>query len=143
MENVPFFGRRRPKAGGKGKRNPKRLILIREPGEGRPICMDVVLLHGLMGTSHDTWTWDTPVPWKQFFWPGEGIDGDEDLQLARIWAYGYDADVFKRLFESSTAGIPDFAHNLLFELKSASADKTVRLSRLPHMWWNHDQKLRA
>ena len=134
MANAPFFGRSRPQAGKRDKKNPKCLTLVREPREDKPVCMEVVLLHGLMGKSYDTWKWDSSLPWNQYFWPDASFDKDPKLQLARVWTFGYNAAVFSRLFERPRAGISDFAYNLLFELKCMSADENVSgIEPLSHM----------
>lgn len=51
---------------------------------------DIVFVHGLRGTSHDTWTHDPETPATQFFWPKELA---EDLPSCRIWTVGYPAGI--------------------------------------------------
>ncbi|WQF90497.1 Putative alpha/Beta hydrolase [Colletotrichum destructivum] len=88
--------------------NPPALTRVYAPPEG-PVCMDIVFVHGLGGTSRGTWTGGS------YFWPGS-LDKNDPLQMARVWTFGYGAD-FKKVFKKSAAGIYDFALELLCQLR--------------------------
>lgn len=84
--------------------------------------MEIILLHGLGGTSHSTWTWHDG---EHYFWPTLFKD-DPELQLARVWTYGYDAAISARFVEKSIVDVPDFALELLRALKAVNEGLNVR-----------------
>ncbi|KAJ0166154.1 Protein SERAC1, partial [Colletotrichum tanaceti] len=92
--------------------NPHGFFQVYEPENGQP-CAEIVLVHGLGGTSQKTWTWpDDP----HCFWPREMCNLDP-LQMARVWTHGYPADGLKRPMTKSVADINDFAEDFLNHLK--------------------------
>ncbi|KAL8375128.1 hypothetical protein RB599_001725 [Gaeumannomyces hyphopodioides] len=76
-------------------------------------AVDLVAVHGLGG--HRTRTWQHPETrayWLQEFVPA-------DIKNARVVAYGYNSAV---AFSKSTAGVEDFARDMLERLKTVRQD---------------------
>jgi hypothetical protein len=57
------------------------------------------------------------------FWPERFLPLERDISLARIFTYGYNADVFKSRGRS-TMSVIDLAKDLLYELKYARDDNS-------------------
>ncbi|KAK5735516.1 hypothetical protein LTR17_008049 [Elasticomyces elasticus] len=72
--------------------------------------IDVVFVHGLTGDRERTWT----DPSSSCFWPQELLPSD--LPNARIFTYGYDADVAHFFSAASQSRIKDHANTLLGSL---------------------------
>jgi pimeloyl-ACP methyl ester carboxylesterase len=88
---------------------------------------DLVFLHGLGGTSHGTWSYERD---QRYFWPPWLAD-DIGLSSCRTFTFGYNA-AFASHF--SSAGILDFAKDLLFRLKTFSGesrDDGPQIGKLP------------
>lgn len=114
---------------GPGENDPG-LYLIYEPEEGQSPYADIILIHGLGGSSRYTWTWNAR-PWC--FWPKE-ICEKKRLQMARVWTFGYSSSAFNPLHRNSVEDIESFATDLLCRLKDwvdgvsiYSTDNTLRL----------------
>ena len=92
--------------------NPLGLTLVYTPPE--PI-LDLILVHGLGGTSRGTWSWERdPVN----FWP-PWLGDDVELSRSRIFTFGYNAAFMGQYTTSSTL---DFAKDLLFRMKTYSEE---------------------
>ncbi|KAK8097440.1 hypothetical protein PG984_016579 [Apiospora sp. TS-2023a] len=74
--------------------------------------VDIVAIHGITGDAYNTWKSPSGGLWLQDFLP-------EDLPGARVYSYGYDADVF---FTKSTGNVETFARTLLENLKQEVSD---------------------
>ncbi|MCJ1384404.1 hypothetical protein MMC17_007520 [Xylographa soralifera] len=90
-------------------------------------ALDIIFIHGLGGTSTQTWSWDRNpenfwLPWLQ---------DDTEIARARIFTYGYDAN-FKGQYITST--ILDFAKDLLLRMRTFVLDveqHEIAIGRLP------------
>lgn len=81
------------------------------PNEEEPVYrLDVVALHGIKGDAFKTWT-EKREDNKKNFWLKDQLP--VELPGARIFSYGYDANV---LFSRGTGTIEDFARTLLVDL---------------------------
>jgi hypothetical protein len=68
--------------------------------------VDIVALHGITGDAYNTWTAVNNILWLRDFLL-------EDLPEARVFTYGYDAQVF---FTKATGTLDSFATTLLESL---------------------------
>jgi hypothetical protein len=75
--------------------------------------IDIISVHGITGDAYDTWTDKNGTLWLRDFLP-------KDIPGARIFSYGYDAQVF---FTLSTGGLEQYARTLLELLKQSRAKK--------------------
>lgn len=75
--------------------------------------VDIIFIHGLGGDSRNSWSKDHN---PEFFWPGQWLPLEPELQRARIFTFGYDAS-FRPGEGRSNASITDFAKELLFEIR--------------------------
>ncbi|CAN9157928.1 unnamed protein product [Alternaria alternata] len=89
--------------------NPLGLTVIHEPEHGH--SLDIVLVHGLGGSSHSTWSKDHD---PNYFWPHLWLPND--IGSARILSFGYDAD-WKSTSSRTVLNITDFAKELLFAMR--------------------------
>ncbi|WKT50437.1 Ankyrin repeat [Fusarium oxysporum f. sp. vasinfectum] len=99
--------------------SPQRggLIILKDDVKSSAGAVDLVAVHGLGG--HPTKTWrhaKTKAFWLQEFIP-------QDIENARVMTYGYKSDV---AFSKSTAGVEEFAMDLLARLKMVREDKWKR-----------------
>ena len=76
--------------------------------------VDIVFIHGLGGTSRNTWSKDKD---PELFWPLKFLPFEPDFCFTRIFTFGYNAN-FHKAGNVSTS-ILDFAKDLLFDLKYA------------------------
>ncbi|KAG8531039.1 uncharacterized protein KY384_004396 [Bacidia gigantensis] len=76
--------------------------------------VDIVLIHGLGGTSRKTWSKNGD---PDLFWPLKFLPLEPYICLGRIFTFGYNAN-FRAAGNVSTS-ILDFAKDLLFDLKFA------------------------
>ena len=92
--------------------NPLGLTLIYSPPT--PVY-DLLFVHGLGGTSRETWSYERD---PKNFWPPWLAD-DIKLSSCRTFTFGYNA-AFAGQYNSS--GILDFAKDLLFRMKTFSGE---------------------
>lgn len=85
-----------------------RLCLTYQPSATS--CQDIVFIHGLGGDSRKAWSRDYN---PELFWPGLWLPLETELQRARIFTFGYNAN-FRPSEAKSIASITDFAKDLLF-----------------------------
>lgn len=93
--------------------DPLGLTVIYEP-EAEPSA-DVILVHGLGGSSRATWCYNRD---PEFFWPEKWLPLEPGMQTARILSFGYNAQ-FAAPGPAPITGISDFAKDLLFGMKFA------------------------
>ena len=91
--------------------NPLGLTVIHEPEYGN--SLDIILVHGLGGSSHSTWSKDHD---PNYFWPHLWLPSEPVIGSARILSFGYDAD-WKSTSSRTVLNITDFAKELLFAMK--------------------------
>jgi hypothetical protein len=92
--------------------NPLGLTLVHCPPN--PL-FDLIFVHGLGGTSKGTWSYERD---QRHFWPAWLAD-DIGLSACRTFTFGYNA-AFAAQY--SSAGILDFAKDLLFRMKTFSGE---------------------
>ncbi|KAI3396558.1 hypothetical protein diail_12082 [Diaporthe ilicicola] len=108
---TPGDRRRDPSPGGQvAESGPLGLNVVYTPDNGRKV--DIVFIHGLGGTSK--WTWSKHKN-SELFWPLTFLPLEQDLCLARILTFGYNA-AFQKTGNVSLS-LLDFAKDLLFDLK--------------------------
>jgi len=91
--------------------NALGLSVIWEPESDR--SLDIVLVHGLGGTSHSTWSKDHD---PKYFWPHLWLPREPVIRSARILTFGYNAN-WRSKGPKSILNITDFAKELLFAMK--------------------------
>ncbi|KKY18181.1 putative wd40 repeat-containing protein [Phaeomoniella chlamydospora] len=96
--------------------NSLGLWLVHHPPSAAPL--DIVFIHGLGGDRQKTWSQNHD---PQFFWPGLWLPYEADIGSARIFSFGYKAEV-RPGTGRSIANIGDFAKELLFEMKFGKTD---------------------
>lgn len=103
--------RREPSPGGQlAESGPLGLNVVYTPDNGRKV--DIIFIHGLGGTSK--WTWSKHRN-SELFWPLTFLPLEQDLCLARILTFGYNASFQKA--GNVSLSLLDFAKDLLFDLK--------------------------
>ncbi|KFY10411.1 hypothetical protein V492_05039 [Pseudogymnoascus sp. VKM F-4246] len=75
--------------------------------------IDIVVVHGLNGTSHGTWTHENGNLWLE--------DLAKDFPGARVFTYGYASEIY---FTRGTGNIGTFSLGLLNDLKGGRISKT-------------------
>ena len=76
-----------------------------------PCRLDIVFVHGLTGKAQDTWTHKS----SRVFWPRDYL---RSLVDARVFVFGYDADVASALRTVSGDRLTDHARTLVHDLVS-------------------------
>lgn len=79
---------------------------------------DIIFVHGLGGSSLQTWTKDQDPSSR---WPQRWLPLEPDICTARILTFGYNAR-FQETGPSSISTILDFAESLLFDMKYGKDD---------------------
>ncbi|KAL2281735.1 hypothetical protein FJTKL_11413 [Diaporthe vaccinii] len=103
--------RREPSPGGQlAESGPLGLNVVYTPDNGRKV--DIIFIHGLGGTSK--WTWSKHRN-SELFWPLTFLPLEQDLCLARILTFGYNASFQKA--GNVSLSLLDFAKDLLFDLR--------------------------
>ena len=75
-----------------------------------PPSADMIFIHGLGGTSHQTWSKGND---PELFWPYKWLPLEPDICTSRIFSFGYDAK-FSSASSVSISNLSDFAKSLLF-----------------------------
>ena len=101
--------------------DPLGLNVVYDPEE-EPL-LDIILVHGLGGTSRATWSKDRD---PEMFWPQQWLPLDPDIQFARILSFGYNAH-FASTGPTPITDISDFAKDLLYEMKFAGSESAQTL----------------
>ena len=101
--------------------DPLGLNVIHEP-DSAP-TMDIILVHGLGGTSRKTWSRNRDAA---LFWPQEWLPYEPGFQTTRILSFGYNAH-FAAAGRENILNIADFAKELLFGMKFALNERAEEL----------------
>ncbi|KAF1982271.1 hypothetical protein K402DRAFT_415046 [Aulographum hederae CBS 113979] len=101
-----------PRRGSEPNAEPLGLFLVQNPPE--PIA-DLILVHGLGGSSLKTWSWKRN---PDLFWPA-WLKDEVDLSNIRIFSFGYNANFAG---QNSVYSIMDFAKSLLLHMSTYSQD---------------------
>lgn len=116
-----------------GRRSTLGLHLVHQPSETP--CLDIIFIHGLGGDSLKTWSKDHN---PELFWPGLWLPFETDLERARIFTFGYNAN-FRPNEAKSVSNITDFAKELLFELQFGKTQEgdTFGIGKMPLIFVAH------
>lgn len=90
--------------------DPLGLNVIHVPDA--PHTIDVIFVHGLGGTSKQTWSKNKD---PNLFWPKEWLPHEPDISTARVLSFGYNAHFAAP--GRNILNISDFARDLLFAMK--------------------------
>ena len=101
--------------------DPLGLNVVHEP-DSTP-TMDIILVHGLGGTSRKTWSRNRDAA---LFWPQEWLPYEPGFQTTRILSFGYNAH-FAAAGRENILNIADFAKELLFGMKFALNERAEEL----------------
>ncbi|KAJ5663921.1 hypothetical protein N7507_004652 [Penicillium longicatenatum] len=91
-------------------RGPYGLDVLYDPDFA---SVDIVFVHGLTGNRESTWT----DKQSKIFWPKQLLP--RDLPNARIWTFGYDADIIGALKTASSNTLRDHGKSLMHDLSLA------------------------
>ena len=72
-------------------------------------ALSIVFVHGLTGNRETTWTYN-----KSIFWPRDLLS--KELPDARIFTFGYDADIIRALATAGSNTIRDHGKSLAQDL---------------------------
>ena len=97
--------------------DPEGLTVLYDP-PNMPTA-DIILVHGLGGTSRQTWTKDGD---PDLFWPQKWLPSEPDISTARILTFGYNSQ-FLSGATNSLSRITDFAKRLLFDMRFGKDDE--------------------
>ncbi|KAJ9615502.1 hypothetical protein H2200_001577 [Cladophialophora chaetospira] len=114
--------------------DPLGLTVLHEP-DGDPVA-DIVFVHGLGGTSRQTWSRDRD---PTLFWPLEWLPFERTISSARISTFGYNAHFTSTTDTGSILNITHFAKDLLFQLRFAkgAAEKPLAIGTAPIIFVAH------
>lgn len=82
-------------------------------------ALDIIAVHGITGGAYDTWKHEKGAHWLRDFLP-------EDFPGARVFSFGYNADVF---CSRSTGNIESFARTLLNNIERERSEEKVAIFR--------------
>ncbi|KAK3989429.1 hypothetical protein QBC44DRAFT_396304 [Cladorrhinum sp. PSN332] len=108
------------------KRGTLGLEVLYEPPEARNPVVDIIVVHGLTGSSYDTWLYCGDG--AKTHWPSDLLKAD--IPDARVLSFGYDADVVGWWSPTSSNRIGNHAENLLGRVmrlkeRTCSEDRSV------------------
>ncbi|KAI4143733.1 MAG: hypothetical protein LQ341_002834 [Variospora aurantia] len=114
--------------------DPLGLNVIYAPEDGVPVA-DIILVHGLGGTSQKTWSRNRDA---QYFWPQKWLPSEPGFEQARILSFGYNAH-FASAGRENILNIADFAKDLLFGMKYSvdHASQELALGKAPIVFIAH------
>ena len=100
--------------------DPLGLNVIHVPDT--PHTIDVIFVHGLGGTSKQTWSKNKD---PNLFWPKEWLPLEPDISSARMLSFGYNAHFAAP--GRNILNISDFARELLFGMKFGTDEQSIAL----------------
>jgi hypothetical protein len=103
------------------------LTLVYEPSTEQVPVVNVVLIHGLFGHPWKTWADEAAKNPEKSFWPKTLLP--EAIPNARIYSFGYDADVGKFMSAAGLNTVFQHGTNLLGSLADL-VEETVRVRYL-------------
>ncbi|KAL9009873.1 MAG: hypothetical protein Q9173_005138 [Seirophora scorigena] len=114
--------------------DPLGLNVIYAPEEGIP-AVDIILVHGLGGTSQKTWSKNKDA---QYFWPQKWLPSEPGFERARVLSFGYNAH-FASSGRENILNIADFAKDLLFGMKYSldQASRELAVGEAPIIFVAH------
>jgi len=140
-DDIPFRGDHLSQPGSKGtersrdrRLDPLGLTVLYEP-EGPPVA-DIVFVHGLGGTSRQTWCKDRD---PSLFWPCEWLPQERGLRNARVTSFGYNAHFASFSSKGNILNISDFAKDLLFKMRFATdqGERELNMGSAPIIFVAH------
>ncbi|KAH6640799.1 Alpha/Beta hydrolase protein [Chaetomium tenue] len=96
-----------------------RVGLLGPWGAGDDGLVDIVFVHGLTGNREETWTHKYGV-----FWPRDLLA--KDIPNARIWSWGYDADIFHFFHKRSKTDLNTHSNQLCTDVAAKRTQKPDR-----------------
>lgn len=117
---TPFGSREYAAAANHTPTDPLGLNVIHVPDA--PHTIDVIFVHGLGGTSKQTWSKNKD---PNLFWPKEWLPLEPDISSARVLSFGYNANFAAA--GRNILNISDFARELLFGMKFGTDEHSVPL----------------
>ena len=114
--------------------DPLGLTILHEP-EGLPVA-DIVFVHGLGGTSRQTWCKNRD---PSLFWPCEWLPQEPGLRDTRVTSFGYNAHFASHSSKDNILNISDFAKDLLFKMRFATGQggRELNIGRAPIIFVAH------
>ncbi|CAJ2506600.1 Uu.00g077860.m01.CDS01 [Anthostomella pinea] len=114
------------------RQNPIGLTVLHEPSNPSERAVDILFVHGLGGTSLQTWCHGRDL---DNLWPERWLPFEAGFETARIITYGYNAH-FSSTKDQASLAIGDFANDLLFRMKYEELGKH-RLGEVPIIFVVH------
>lgn len=118
-----------------GKRgDPLGLTLVYEPDD-LPLA-DIILVHGLGGSSRHTWCKNKDLT---LFWPKEWLPQEPDMSRVRISTFGYNSHFSSTSQRDNILSITDFAKKLLSSMKFGldSTQQAMTMGQAPIIFVTH------
>jgi pimeloyl-ACP methyl ester carboxylesterase len=114
--------------------DPLGLTILHEP-EGPPVA-DIVFVHGLGGSSRQTWCKNHD---PSLFWPCEWLPQERGLRDARVTSFGYNAHFASLSSKENILNISDFAKDLLFKMRFATSqgERELKMGSAPIIFVAH------
>lgn len=129
---TPFNSREYAVAANHTTNDPLGLNVIHVPDT--PHTIDVIFVHGLGGTSKQTWSKNKD---PSLFWPKEWLPFEPDISSARMLSFGYNAHFAAP--GRHILNISDFARELLFAMKFGTDEHSIPLDighvSASQLWW--------
>jgi hypothetical protein len=104
---------------------------VAEASNGQNAVVDIIFVHGLTGNSQGTWT----DPGSGVHWPSQLLR--HDIPDARIFCFGYDADVTSFWGHASKNRLTDHAKSLMGDVVREREDTDTVIGILPQIGQNY------
>ncbi|TGJ81284.1 hypothetical protein E0Z10_g7485 [Xylaria hypoxylon] len=106
--------------------DPLGLTVLYTPEKDQRM-VDIVFIHGLGGTSLQTWCKNREL---ELLWPKLWLPKEGDLSVARILTFGYNAN-FSSKKQQTASTINDFATDLLYSMKYGLDEGGEKIGQVP------------